>query len=285
MKTAVALRGYAILSLEERVHFLRPHLLGCPQAVIPRLVCMERVYLVEHCIAQPSQLAGRLEMMQEDLFHLFRTDVRIAEHLSLTRHHVDERHLVAGSHTGDWFEAHFDAQLTAGLPHSSKDRCRATGLTTVLHSQTHLALDVGLSIGRSMLRVGSLHLLKLVEHLAHLPRLHMSENLVVYLHHRSQRTTAQACHFLNGIPAVGSGDCPLWQFQLTHQRIIHAACALHMARRADAHLNDMLSVGCHAELRIEGGHAQQLGTVDVGPFVHTVQRFGRQIVELLLNGL
>ena len=74
------------------------------------------------------------------------------------------------------------------------------------HREEYFSLRFALFIAGILLFTARHHLLKIIQHFTHTPRLHMSEYLFVNLHHRSQRTTSQTCHLLNGIASVGSGD-------------------------------------------------------------------------------
>ena len=113
----------------------------------------------------------------------------------------------------------------------------------------------------------------------------MSEDFLVNLHHGRQGTASEARHLLDGVESVGSGDVIALQLQLASEGIIDVVGTLHMARCADADLDDMFAVGNHPQLRIECRHTDELGTVNVRLLIQTVERIGRQIVELLLNGL
>ena len=53
----------------------------------------------------------------------------------------------------------------------------------------------------------------------------------------------------------------------------------------DAHLDNVLTIGHHPQLRIESGHADELCAVYLRTLVETAQRIGGEVVELLLYGL
>ena len=75
------------------------------------------------------------------------------------------------------------------------------------------------------------------------------------------------------------------QLQLASEGIIYPIGTFHMTCGTDTHLNDMLAIGSHTQLRIEGGYADDLCTIDIGPFIQTTERIDRQVIEFLLYGL
>ena len=285
IEMSVALSGDAILTAQKRVDALGAFLLRNEEDIVPRLVGMEGVNLVEDGIAETTESAGWSEVMKKNLLHLVWLDVGIAHNVAVGHRHIDEGHLIACADTGDRLDAHMDAQVLASLHHSGIDLSGATRLTAVLHAQTDFTLNgLPVIVGSQFFLIRH-HRLELVQDLTHPAWLHMSEDFLVNLHHGRQGTASEARHLLDGVESVGSGDVIALQLQLASEGIIDVVGTLHMARCADADLDDMFAVGNHPQLRIECRHTDELGTVNVRQLIQTVERIGRQIVELLLNGL
>ena len=245
---------------------------------------MKRVNQIEDGIPPTAQTTGWTKMMEQYLLHLIGLNVGITHNVAIRSRHIYQRHLIARTHTRDGFDPHMDTQLLTCLHHSFIHLCCSTRLTTILHTQPHLTLNIRLLF--CLLRHGcSFHLLKFIQHLTNLARQYRTENPFINLHHWCQRTTAQARHLLDGVLPVGCGDVITLQLQLTPERIVHVVSALHMTGRTDAHLDDMFAIRNHPQLRIEGCHANELGAVNIRPFIQTVERIGRQVIEFLLYGL
>ena len=58
-----------------------------------------------------------------------------------------------------------------------------------------------------------------------------------------------------------------------------------MTCRADAHLDDVLAIRHHSQLRVECSHTDELCAVNLRTLIQPVERIGRQVIELLLNSL
>ena len=124
--------------------------------------------------------------------------------------------------------------------------------------------------------------LKFGQHLVDTARLHMPEYLIVYLYHRSQRTTAQTGYLLYRILLVVCRNGILTDVQFAAESIIDDIGALHMAGCSTAHADGVPPVGHHPELRIERRHRNGLCAVYLRRLIDAFQGIGRQVAELRL---
>ena len=283
---AITLGRDTHLMVKEGVNLSRALLLGRVENIIPRLVGVQNIYLVEQRIFPPFEDVCCGKVVQQNLLNLLRAYIRIAGYVAALIHHINHRHLITRTHTRDRLYLYGNAQLLLCLHHSLINLGCTTHLTTVLHTQTHLAnIFIRLRLIARRLRMRLEVLLVLCQYGLHPARLYVAVNLVVNLHYGSQRATTQTSNLLYRVTPIGRSYAILGDIQLTAEGIIDRTRPLHVAGCADADLDGMLSIGDEPKLRIECSDAQQLGTCDFRPLIYSLQCIRRKIRKLLLQGL
>ena len=185
-----------MLPFKEGVYVLVALCVTLIDDVIPSLVSMECIYLIKQGIAKAKQTRCRTEMMQQYLLHLLRTYVGIACYLAIRHSNIDKRHKVTGTNTRHWLERHVDAQFTTSLFNSLAHFGSSACLATILHTYAYLALNRFLALGFiSFIRI-SRRTLELCQYLINTSWLHMTEDFIINLHHRSQCTATKTGNLL-----------------------------------------------------------------------------------------
>ena len=284
-QTTITLRRDMFLPGKETVDDPDPLVLGFPNHVIPRVIRMISIQLVPHHVPDPLEKTRRLEMVMQDLLDLFRFHVRITGNLSIRHHDIDQRDFIANANTTDGLNVDVDSQLIGSFPELLINIGRTTGHTTRAHAKTHLTENTPLRLLLLLFLFCLESRQEIIDYLHDPARLDVTINLLVDLHNRRQRTTTEASDLLDRELTIVGRHASLLNFQLTDKSVVDVCRPFHMASRARTYLNQVPTQWNMPELRIERRDTDQLCPIDLCLLIHPLDRFGREIVELLLKGL
>ena len=284
-QTTITLRRDMLLTGKETVDDPDPLVLRFPDHVIPRVIRMIGIQLVPHHVPDPLEKTCRLEMMMQDLLDLFRFHVRITGNLSIRHHDIDQRDFIANANTTDRLNVDVDSQLIGSFSELLINIGRTTGHTTRAHAKTHLTENTPLCLLFLLFLFCLESRQEIIDYLHDPTRLDVAIDLLVDLHDRRQRATAQASDLLDRELTIVGSHTSLLDFQLPDKSVVDVCRPFHMASRARTYLNQVPTQWNMPELRIERRDTDQLCPIDLCLLIHPLDRFGREIVELLLKGL
>ena len=103
---AISLGRDAHLSLQKVIDGACAMLVFFPNATFPCRIGLIVVDLIHQHILPLLPFVLCAEMLHEDFPHVSRLHIGITYHLSIGQCYIDERHLIAGTHTTHGFDAH-----------------------------------------------------------------------------------------------------------------------------------------------------------------------------------
>jgi hypothetical protein len=113
----------------------------------------------------------------------------------------------------------------------------------------------------------------------------VSVDHIVDLHCRSQHTTPQAGHFFDRKQSGRIRILAVSNFQRTHKSFMDPAGSFDMTGGPDTDFYKVFSSGLKTELVIKGRNRPEHRRCAFGFFTEAFYGFGRQVSELVLNGL